>query len=160
MQMTPMDIRGKTFVKRVRGYQPSEVDRFLQEAAEGFETVYRENFELKETVERLETELAHYKTLESMLQQSLVLAQQTAAEVKEAAGREAELIIREAEAASKRRLSQMEEKWTEIQAEIQGLLRRRELVRTQLKSFLEAQLALAFSFEGDKVSSEEDKVSS
>ncbi|CAA7602870.1 DivIVA family [Acididesulfobacillus acetoxydans] len=153
MQMTPMDMRGKTFVRRIRGYEPAEVDRFLQEAAEGFEAVYRENFELKETVERLETELANYKTLEELLRQSLVLAQKTAAEVKEAAGREAELIIREAEAESKRRLSQMEEKWTEIQAEIQGLLRRRELVRTQLKSFLEAQLAFALSSEEDKVSS-------
>lgn len=150
MQMTPIDIRNKTFGKAMRGYPPQEVDKFLESVSEEFEGAYRENFELKETIERLEAELSHYKTLENTLQQTMVLAQQIAGEVKEAARREAELIIREAEEEGKKKLSQTHEKWAEIQEEIQGLLRRRELARTQLKSFLQAQLELAASFEEDK----------
>lgn len=150
MQMTPIDIRNKTFSKAMRGYPPQEVEKFLQTVSEEFEVVYRENFELKESVERLETELSRYKSLENTLQQTMVLAQQTAEEVKETARREAELLVREAEEEGRKKLSQTQEKWAEIQEEIEQLLRKRELVRTQLKSFLRAQLELAASFEEDK----------
>lgn len=150
MQITPIDIRNKTFNKAMRGYPPQEVEKFLEAVGEEFEVVYRENFELKERAERLETELSHYKSLENTLQQTMVLAQQTAEGVKETARREAELLVREAEEEGRKKLSQTQEKWAEIQEEIEQLLRKRELVRTQLKSFLTAQLELAVSFEEEK----------
>lgn len=150
MQITPVDIRGKTFRRAFRGYDPQDVDKFLESISQEFEKVYGENFELKEKIGRLQTELDHYKSLENTLQQTMVLAQQTAEEVKQAAQREAELILRQAEEENRRKLSETQEKWAEIQEEIQGLLRKRELIRTQLKAFLHAHLDLAASFENDK----------
>lgn len=149
MQITPIDIRGKTFRHSLRGYDPQEVDKFLENISQEFEKAYGENFEFKEKVGRLESELGHYKTLENTLQQTMVLAQQTAEEVKQSAHREAELILRQAEEENKRKLSESQEKWAEIQEEIQDLLRKRELIRTQLKSFLHAQLDLAASYGDD-----------
>lgn len=143
MQMTPIDIRNKTFRKAVRGYQSDEVEKFLDTVSLEFETAYSENFELREKVKRLDAELSQYRQLENTLQQTLVLAQQTAEEVKQAARHEAELLLREAEQEKLRKVSEAQEKWEEIQEEIQDLMRKRDLVRTQLKSFLHAHLDLA-----------------
>jgi len=71
-----------------------------------------------------------------------VLAQQTAEEVKEAARQEAALLLREAEHEKLSKVSEAQKKWEEIQEEIQGLSRKRDLLRTQLKSFLLAHLDL------------------
>ncbi len=153
MQLTPIDIRGKTFRRSLRGYEPQEVDKFLESISQEFEKTYGENFELKEKAGRLEAELRHYKTLENTLQQTMVLAQQTAEEVKQSAHREAELILRQTEEENRQKLSESQKKWAEIQEEIQELLRKRELIRTQLKSFLHAHLDLTASYSDDQETS-------
>lgn len=147
MQMTPIDIRNKEFRKGIRGYQCAEVEKFLETVSKEFEVFYRENFELREKVGLMEVELVHYRKLESTLHQTMVLAQQTAEEVKLAAHHEAGLLLREAEQEKIQKLSQAQLKWEEIQGEIQDLTRKRELIRTQLKSFLTAQLDLAGSLD-------------
>lgn len=147
MPMTPIDIRNKEFRKGVRGYQPEEVERFLDTVSKEYETLYTENFELREKVQRSEQELKHYKQLEGTLQQTMVLAQQTAEEVKQSARHEAELLVKAAEQEKAQRLTEAQKKFDEVNEEIEDLLKRRELIRTQLKSFLRAQLDLADAFE-------------
>lgn len=147
MQMTPLDIRNKTFHKGVRGYQCAEVEKFLVNLGQEFESAYSENFELREKTKALETEISHYRQLENTLQQTLVVAQKTAEEVIKAAHHESELILKEAEQKKLSRLSEAQKKWEEIQEEIQDLSKKRDLIRTQLKSFLLAHLDLANSQE-------------
>ena len=143
MQMTPLDIRNKTFHKGLRGYQCVEVEKFLENLSQEFESAYTENFELREKTKGLETEISHYRQIENTLQQTLVLAQQTAEEVTKAAQHEAELILKEAEQKKLSKVSEAQKKWEEIQEEILELSRNRDLLRTQLKSFLLAHLDLA-----------------
>ena len=142
MQMTPLDIRNKTFHKGVRGYQCAEVEKFLEHLSKEFESAYTENFELREKTKGLETEISHYRQIENTLQQTLVLAQSTAEEVIKTARHEAELLLREAEHEKLSRVSEAQKKWEEIHEEMQGLSRKRDLLRTQLKSFLLAHLDL------------------
>ena len=146
MPMTPMDIRNKEFRKGVRGYQAEEVEKFLDTVSKEFESLYTENFELREKVQRFEQELKQYKQLEGTLQQTMVLAQQTAEEVKQSARHEAELMLKTAEQEKAQRSLEAQKKLDEVNEEIEELLKRRELVRTQLKSFLRAQLDLADAF--------------
>lgn len=146
MPMTPMDIRNKEFRKGVRGYHPEEVEKFLDTVSKEFEILYTENFDLREKVQRFEQELKQYKRLEGTLQQTMVLAQQTAEEVKQSARHEAELILKKSEQESTQQLIEAQKKVSETNEEIEELLKRRELIRTQLKSFLNAQLDLAESF--------------
>ncbi|TGE32700.1 DivIVA domain-containing protein [Desulfosporosinus sp. Sb-LF] len=145
MQMTPLDIRNKTFRKGVRGYQCGEVEKFLETVSQEFESAYAENFELREKTKGLESEVSHYRQIENTLQQTLVLAQQTAEEVKQAARHEAELLLREAEQKKLIKVSEAEKKYEEIQEQILELSRNRDLLRTQLKSFLLTHLDLANS---------------
>lgn len=143
MQMTPLDIRNKTFRKGVRGYQCDEVERFLEMVSQEFESAYTENFELREAKKAMEAELNHYRQIENNLQQTLILAQQTAEEVKAAARHEAELLLREAEQQKLAKVAESQKAVNQIQEEIQGLIRNRDLLKTQLKSFLLAHLDLA-----------------
>ena len=142
MQMTPLDIRNKTFRKGVRGYQCVEVEKFLENAGQAFESAYTENFELREKTKGLEAEISHYRQLENTLQQTLVLAQKTSEEVMKTARYEAELLLREAEHEKLSKVSEAQKKWEEIHEEILGLSRKRDLLRAQLKSFLLAHLDL------------------
>ena len=142
MQMTPLDIRNKTFSKGIRGYQCGEVEKFLEAVSQEFVSAYTENFELLEKKSGLETEISHYRQLESTLQQTLVLAQQTAEEVMKVARHEAELLLREAEHDKLSKVSEAQVILEDIKEEIQGLSRKRDLLRTQLKSFLLAHLDL------------------
>lgn len=152
MPLTPIDIQKKEFRKGVRGYNPEEVDRFLESVGREFEAVYTENFELREKLQRSEAELRQYKLLENTLQQTMVLAQQTAEEVKLAARQEADLLLKEAEHQKVNRLAEAQKQWEKVNGEIEELQKRREMIRTQLKTFLMAQLDLADAFEKDRVS--------
>ncbi|HUX46960.1 MAG TPA: DivIVA domain-containing protein [Desulfosporosinus sp.] len=142
MQMTPLDIRNKIFDKGIRGYQCGEVEKFLETVSQEFESAYTENFELRERTKELETEISHYRQLENTLQQTLVLAQQTAEEVKKTARHEAALLLREAEHDKLSKVSEAQVILEAIKEEIEGLSRKRNLLRTQLKSFLMAHLDL------------------
>lgn len=155
MPMTPNDIRNKEFRKGVRGYQTEEVEKFLDSVSKEFEVLYTENFELREKVKHFEQELNQYKQLEGTLQQTMVLAQQTAEEVKQSARHEAELMLKTTEQEKSQRLFEAQKKVDEVNEEIEELLKRRELIRTQLKSFLRAQLDLADAFnKGYEISAE------
>ncbi|HVJ48217.1 DivIVA domain-containing protein [Desulfitobacterium sp.] len=155
MPMTPNDIRNKEFRKGVRGYQTEEVEKFLDSVSKEFEVLYTENFELREKVKHFEQELNQYKQLEGTLQQTMVLAQQTAEEVKQSARHEAELMLKTTEQEKSQRLFEAQKKVDEVNEEIEELRKRRELIRTQLKSFLRAQLDLADAFnKGYEISAE------
>lgn len=93
MRITPIEITNKEFKKTMRGYSVDEVDEFLDEIVEEFEGIYRENVNLKEKIETNAERLKHYEDLEKTLQNTLVLAQNTADATKDQAGSEAKYII-------------------------------------------------------------------
>jgi len=118
MALTPIDIQNKEFRKGVRGYNTEEVDKFLESLSKEFEVVYAENFELRDRIQRLEAELKQYKQLESTLQQTMVLAQQTAEDVKQAARHEAELLLKDAEQEKAKRMSEAQKRIDQLKDEI------------------------------------------
>jgi len=97
MKLTPLDVRHKEFKRGMRGYADDEVDEFLDEVADEFERIFKENIDLSERVEGLEERISHYRMLEETLQKTLVSAQQSAEELKANATKEAQLILRDAE---------------------------------------------------------------
>lgn len=50
MKLTPMDINNKEFKRGLRGYNPEEVDEFLDEVVENYEELYKDNSKLREKV--------------------------------------------------------------------------------------------------------------
>ena len=102
MKLTPMDINNKEFKRGLRGYNPDEVDEFLDEVVDNYEELYKENGKLKEKLEVLEEQVSHYAKIEGTIQNTLVLAQNAADQAKEASQKEAEVIIKNANETAQR----------------------------------------------------------
>ena len=97
MALTPVEIRHLTPPRTAfRGYRVAPTDTLLEDIAASFEDVWRERADLADKVEQLEGDLVRYRELESLLRATLVSAERTAAELKDQARREADLIVGEA----------------------------------------------------------------
>lgn len=106
--ITPMDIHNKTFSKKLRGYADDEVNSFLDEVASDYERIYREHREMEEQMDTLKAKLANYEKMEATMSSTLVMAQETAENVKTTAKKEAEVIVREAQNRAARIVSDAE----------------------------------------------------
>ncbi len=95
--ITPLDIENKKFSKQMmNGYNVEDVDDFLDELVIDYEKNYKELVEANDKIDKLTNELEQYKNLEKTLQNTLVMAQTTAEEVKVVAKQQAEQIINDA----------------------------------------------------------------
>ena len=95
MRITPMDIRQQQFTVRMfRGFDVQEVDTFLEDVAQDYEAMIKENALLKEQLQALEERTRGLEDREKILQQTLVTTQRMTEEMKETARREAALILR------------------------------------------------------------------
>ena len=97
MKLTPLDIRHKEFKRGMRGYADVEVDEFLDQIADEYERLFKENIDLQDRVEALEEKIAGYRRIEETLQKTLVKAQASAEEQKQNANKQAQLILQDAE---------------------------------------------------------------
>jgi cell division initiation protein len=96
MALAPVEIRHVKLGRGILGYSRGATDRLLDEITASFEDVWRERADLTDKVEQLEGDLVRYRELESLLRATLVSAERTAAELKDQARREADLIVGEA----------------------------------------------------------------
>ena len=97
--LTPLDLNGKTFSKSFRGYDTDEVNQFFLQISKEYERLYQDNVELKDSVERVSAKLEYYQRMESTMQSTLVVAQETAEEVKKNSLQKAEVLTKETELA-------------------------------------------------------------
>ena len=100
--ITPLDIENKRFSKKtLNGYDPEEVDEFLDELTKDYTIIYKKISDSEKEVEDLTAKMEKYTQIESTLQNTLLMAQSAADEVKNAAQKQADQIIREAESNAK-----------------------------------------------------------
>ena len=139
MRISPLDIRQQQFtVKMFRGFDTHEVDAFLDDVAEDYETVLKENALLKEQLATLEERSRGLSERERALQDTLVTTQRLGDEMKAAARREAELHMREAELRGEKLLEEVRSEEAKIRSEIQALRRLRRQLIEDLRSTLES----------------------
>ncbi|HLR43464.1 MAG TPA: DivIVA domain-containing protein [Pseudogracilibacillus sp.] len=138
--LTPLDIHNKEFTRGFRGYNEDDVNQFLDQIIKDYEMTIREKKELEETVVELEEKVTQFKSIEDTLNKSIVIAQETADELKDHAKKEAKLIIKEAEKNADRILEEALSESRKISVEIEGLKRQAKVFRTRLRMLVEAQL--------------------
>ena len=102
MALTPVEIRHLELKRGLLGYRKSVVHRMMDDIAESFESVWRERSQLAERVEELETEVNRHVELEGLLRSTLVSAERASQDLKEAARREADVIVTEANAEARK----------------------------------------------------------
>lgn len=141
--ITPLDIENKRFSKQmVNGYSVEEVDDFLDELTEDYTKNYRELNEYKCKVDELNSSLEQYKTIESTLQSTLVMAQTTAEEVKNVAKQKADQIVSEAKTSAQQRVDELNNEILMKQRELDDVKKQFDIYKAKMESLLISQLEL------------------
>jgi len=141
-RLTARDIENQEFARRLRGYDPQEVDLFLRSIAENVERLTLEHGEMREELGRLREQLEQGRDQEQTLQKTLVSAQRMTDELKERAGREAELVVQEARVRADRTHRESQETLMRLEADISRAKLDRETFERQLRSVIEQHLTL------------------
>ena len=140
--LTPLDIHDKEFKKALRGYDETEVDQFLDEVVRDYETMYRELSTLRDKVLSYEERIEQFQSMEESLKKTLVVAQDASEKLRANALHEAELIVREAEIKSGKTIDAAMNRAQQIIAEHDDIRRSATLLRSRIKSLLQAQIDL------------------
>jgi cell division initiation protein len=141
-KITPVDIQHKTFKKALQGYDRAEVDAFLDEIIETLEDEAHQHAALEAEIADLKERVSHFKAMEESLQNTLVLAQRTADEVKASAHKEADLIREQARMAGEREIAGYNDAIVDVRREHQRAVEAAEKARSELRSLLMTHLAL------------------
>ena len=131
------DIDNKKFSKQmVNGYNVEEVDDFLDELTIDYSKKYKEVTQLRAKVEELNNSLVPYKTIESTLQNTLVMAQSTAEEVKNVAKQKADQIVEEAKANAQKQVDELNNEIIQKQKELDDVKKQFDIYKAKMESLL------------------------
>ena len=75
--MTPLDIKKRSFTTAWRGYDPGQVQTFLESVAREFEEQYKQNAQLQEKLKASEERVYQYRLIEKTLQDAAITLQQS-----------------------------------------------------------------------------------
>ncbi len=157
MKLTPLDIRKQEFRKVIRGYDPVEVDTFLEMVADEYESLFKSKSEWSSKLKRLEDRLKEYQEIEKTLQKTLMEAQNSFSKSKENSKKEAELIIKEAEITANKIIEDSRRESARLKNEIMLLKAQKESLAIRLKHILKSQIELIQILELDEHQVEEFK---
>lgn len=152
--LAPVDIQNKVFKKTaVNGYKMSDVDEFMEEVLNSYQELTNENYALKDKINMLNESIQYYRSMESTIQNVLILADKTAHDtkteayekaesIKNDAYQKAELIKREAERRSEEAMEKARQELYLISQKIEELRLQYIAYKAKIKEIIEAQLAL------------------
>ena len=173
MALTPLDIQNKTFPTKMRGYNQDEVDDFLDLVVRDYEELTQRNRELEKAVKHSEEKLEYFNELKDALNQSIIVAQDTADKVKTSASKESEVIVTsaqnkadelvanaekrahqlttDAEEKARKILTDATEKARQLATETEDLKKKTRVVHQRISLMLESQLEQVKSPEWDEI---------
>ena len=141
--ITPLELENKKFNKQVvNGYNTDDVDDFLDQLTVEYQKMYKENTEYKAKIEELNNSLSHYKTIESTLQNTLVMAQSTAEEVKNVARQQAEQIVKDAQGTARQAADELTQQIAMKQKEMDDMQNQFDIYKAKTEALLISQLEL------------------
>lgn len=138
--LTPLEIESKIFSKSISGYNIGEVKHFMRDILSDYEKMYRENIELKDKLNVLNEGIQYYKTIESTLQNTLVLAEKMAEETRVVAKHKAEQIEKEAEIKGANVIMEAKNEVYKIHQAKEDLLKNYDVSKIQVLQILKTQL--------------------
>lgn len=140
--LTPLDIENKKFPKSIKGYNVDDVDDFLDELTVEYEKLYKENAEYKEQVASMKKDLEHFRSVEHTLQNTLVMAQTTAEDIKKIATQQAEQIIKDAQTNAKATVDDLNRQEFELRVKMEETKKQFDIYKAKMEALLISQLEL------------------
>ena len=143
------DIMDK-FNRTLRGYDPEEVNNFLDQIIDRVELMVKDIKEKDETINQLKEELentkeireklAQYERMEDTLNRAIIMAQKTSDQLKVAAHRESEIMIDDAKKNASRIVNEALLRAEKIENDAITLKRNVNIFKRRLKDIIETQL--------------------
>lgn len=140
MKLTPLDIHHKEFRHSLRGYSEEEVDQFLDEVADEFERLFKENIDLSEKLEAAGEKLRSYTEMEKTLHNTMLAAQQSAEDIVGKSRKEAELLLRDAELKAKELVHAALAEKQKAQSEFARIKQSEDDFRARFRALLEEHM--------------------
>ncbi len=140
MKLTPLDIHHKEFRHSLRGYSEEEVDAFLDEVADEFERLFKENIDLSERLDNANIQVKQFQEQEQTIRNTMISAQRSAEDIVNKSREEATTLLRDAEVKAKEIIHNALSQKQKVQNELVRIKQAEEDFRSKFKSHLEGHL--------------------
>jgi cell division initiation protein len=137
MKCTPLDIQQQQFKIKFRGFDVREVDAFLEQLADDFESLLSNNMSLQDEISRLKLETEGYRQREEAFKRAMLNSQNVLDQMKKNAQKSAELIIADAEVKAEKLINRAHNRLSQLHEDIAELKRQRIQIEIQVRSILE-----------------------
>ena len=148
--LTPIDIDNKQFSRQLKGYNVDEVDDFLDEISADYERAMLMNKNLEDKISELENILQEYKNAEGSLQDTLLIAKQTADNIRQSAEAEANKVLDEAEKVYIDKTGNIDGIIEEKKQELNNIQESINVFKRKSEALLVAQLEILKTFEDEE----------
>jgi cell division initiation protein len=167
MALSPLDIHNKEFSSKIRGYDKDEVNDFLAQIVKDYSSLIKDNEGLKKELADAKEKVQYFTDMKEALNQSIIVAQESAEKVKNSAHQEADLIkqqaqqdgqailskakadadqkLHQAQAQTEQTLHDAALKRQNISVQTEDLKRQSRVFRQRLQVMLESQLEVVKS---------------
>ncbi len=142
MKLSPLLIKKQEFTKSLRGFDPEEVQAFLDKIASDVDSLIQENESFKGEVESLNERVAEFRSIEKNLQSTLLKAQESSSKAFESSKKQTNLMMKEAEIKASQMLENAKQEANDIRNAVVNLREERDLIIARLKSIINSQAHL------------------
>ena len=136
MKISPMDIQRQAFGRRFRGFDQDEVRTYLHLVAEEFAALQRDRDVLEQQFKDLQSLIEEHKERETILKNTLLTAQMVSEDIREAARKHAEGIVKEAELQADRLVELAQARAHDVERGILDLRTHRTSIRTDIRALI------------------------
>ena len=147
--LSPLDLQKIEFAKKLGGYKKSDVDDIFEVIKRDYETLFKENIELKDKIEILDSLVNKYKAMEDTMQNALIVAQSAADNIRRAAEEKAEAIKKEAEMTAEAMRLNAQRDISEMLGKKEKLAMEMAAFRARMEAALDAQKKLLMQIQED-----------
>lgn len=154
--MVSAEIRNAILARGLFGYRRAEVDALLDEVADAYQALWEERVDLQDRLERLEAEVARFRENEELLRRTLITAEKSAADQREAARQDAQRIVKQAEQDAREIISEAHHARSAVWREIQATEQRGREITARYRAFLATAEGLLDDVEDDERTEERE----
>ena len=142
MPFTPNEIKNKTFTNARNGFEPTEVESYLEQLSNEIERLKEDKVQLEKVIEDKESNIQSYKEVHQSVSDALIQAKQAGEETKAAATKNAEATVSKAKAEADRIVNDAVEKARRLSFQTEDMKRQSKIFRSRFRMLVEAQLDL------------------
>lgn len=142
MAFTPSEIKNKAFTRIKNGFEPTEVEQYLEQLSHEIERLKEDKKQLEKVLEERDAHIKSFKEVEKSVGEAIVSAQRAADETKAAAQKERDAIIQKAQAEASQIVNDGIEKARRLSFQTEDMKRQSKVFRSRFRMLVEAQLDL------------------